>query len=78
MARPSCIDTLVLGFSKTRRKKRSASSCKSIDGTHLATSLLTDVILNFFEVKLRVRRSVRADALTAERDTKDGGAEGDF
>lgn len=57
---------------------------REIDGAHLATalaylkatSLVTGVILNFSEAKLRARRVVRTDAVTAEGPTRDGGAEG--
>ena len=53
---------------------------REIEGAHLATalaylkatSLLTGVILNFSEAKLRVRRVVRTAAFTAEERTRDG------
>ena len=57
---------------------------REIDGAHLATtlaylkatSLVAGVIVNFSEAKLRARRVVRTDALTAAGGTRDGGAEG--
>ena len=59
---------------------------REIDGAHLATalaylkatSLLTGVILNFSEAKLRVRRVVRTAAFTAEERTRDGDADEGF
>ena len=59
---------------------------REIDDAHLATalaylkatSLLTGVILNFSEVKLRVRRVVRTAAFTAEKCTRNGDAEDGF
>jgi len=59
---------------------------REIGGAHLATalaylkatSLVTGVIVNFSEAKLQARRVVRSDLITAEGDTRSGGAEGMF